>query len=100
MDLKSEERSVRVARRQVEHDRTVLRVEKHHEVQRIGVGRECLILRVEWSPPIDDLAYLTGRLGQHLLKHQVVVHRRHAPDDGFKGTAVKISLGELGRCER
>lgn len=75
------QRAIRAGGRDLDHDRAhVLRAEEAHEIERVGVRRERLVMPVERTAPVDDLVHLAGRLGQHLLEHQVVVDHGHAPD--------------------
>ena len=90
------ERSVVARRRNLEHDRSgILGVEERHEVDRVRIGRERLVVPVERARPIDDLVHLARSLGEHLLQHQVVIDGRHAPVDGLDGAALDRALGEL-----
>jgi hypothetical protein len=59
-------RSSRVGRRQVEHDWPVFGIEEHHEIERVGIGRERLILPIQWATPVDgfaDLAFVLLSIG-------------------------------------
>jgi hypothetical protein len=67
---------------------------------RVRIRRERLVVPGERLSPIDRFIHLARRLGEHLLKHQVVVDRRHAPDDGFDGATVGCALGQLSRGNR
>ena len=81
--------------RQVEDDRPVLGVEERHEVERVGVRHQRLVVPVQGLSPVDDLVHLARRLAEHLLTHQIVVDRGHAPDDRLDGTPLQRVLGQL-----
>ena len=45
-----------IGRRDLQHDRPdIFRVDERHEVDRVGVGRQGLVLPVERTGPVDDL---------------------------------------------
>ena len=88
--------AVVVRRRNLQHHRPdVLRVEERHEVDRVGVGRERLVLPGQRPRPVDDLVEVAARPVDHRLEHELVVDRRHAPDDGLDGAAVQGAFREL-----
>ena len=90
------ERSVVAGRRNLQHDRSgILGVEERHEIDRVRIGRERLVVPVERTRPVDDLVHLAGRLGEHLLQHQVVIDRRHAPVHGLDRAALDGAAGKV-----
>ena len=50
---------------------------------------------VKRATPTDDLSNLAACLCQHLLKHQIVVDRRHAPDRSLDRATIEHALGKL-----
>ncbi|MCY1510585.1 hypothetical protein D9M68_449670 [compost metagenome] len=82
-------------RRDLDDDGPVLHVPERHEVDRVRVRRQRLVLPVDRPRPVDDLVDLGLGLRKRLLQHQVGVDRRHAPDDRLRrpaldGAALKI----------
>jgi hypothetical protein len=78
----------------------VLGVEENHEVERVRIWRQRLIVPFHRTAPIDDLPYLGAGLAEHFLQHEVGVDRRHAPDDGLhrsslNGTVAKVLGGRF-----
>jgi hypothetical protein len=81
------------------HRPDILRVEEGHEVDRVRIGRQCLVFPIERARPVDELIDLTFGLSEHLLKHEIVVDRRHSPDNGLNcapldGAPAPIASGE------
>ena len=95
-----------IARRgYLDHHGAVLRVEESHEVDDVRIGRQRLVSPVEQSGPVDDLVGLAAEF-EHLLVHEVIIDRWHAPDDGLDGTALDgapqqfLSRAILRLCQR
>ena len=72
-----------------------LRVEKRQKIERLGIRCQRLVVPVEGTAPINDLVDRALGLVEHLLEHQVVIGRRHAPDDRLDRTALDGTLGEV-----
>ena len=88
---------VGVCRGDLNHDRPdVLGVEECHEVERVWVWSKGLVLPIERPAPVDDLVHLARRLGEHFLQHQVVVDRRHPPDDGLYCAPLNCTASNVG----
>ena len=86
-----------IRRRNLQHHRPdILGVVEGHEIDRVGVGRERLVLPTDGPRPIDDLVEVAFGV-VHRLEHQLGIDRRHAPDDGLDGAAVQRPLGQFGR---
>jgi hypothetical protein len=91
------EGAVFIAGRKVEDDGTILGVEEDHEIEGVRIGCQRLVVPIKRASPIDDLADFAGRLGEHLLKHQVIVDRWHAPDHRFDSATLDSAIGKLLR---
>lgn len=81
------ERAVLTGGRHIDHEGAVLRVEERHEINRVRIRCKCLIAAAGL---------------EHRLKHQLIVHRGHAPDDRLDGAPLEGAAGEIvrGKCLR
>ena len=87
------ERAVYTCRRNLDHDRpNIPGVEEGHEIQRVGIGRQRLVLPVQRLAPIDHLVHFPWRLGQHFLQHEIVVDDGHAPDHSLDSAAARKTI--------
>ena len=89
-----------IRRRDLQHHRPdVLGVVEREDVDRVGIGRERLVLPRQRPRPVDDLVEVAAALLRR-IEHELRVDRRHAPDDGLDGAAMQATFGELVRGER
>ena len=73
--------------RDLQDDRAdILGVVEGQDVDRVGVGRQRLVLPGQRARPVDDLVELHPGAA-HGLGQKLEVHRGHAPDDGLHRTA-------------
>ena len=85
-----------VGRRNLQHHRAdVLRVDERHQIDHVGIRRERLVLPVEQARPVENLVEAAFDLADHLLVHEVVVDRRHAPDHRLDGAALDAAAGQI-----
>ncbi len=75
----------------------VFRVEERHEVNRVGVRGEGLVLPVKETRPVDDPVTTLACLSvmDHRLVHAVEVDRRGPPDDSLDGTSQQRAPGKI-----
>ncbi len=92
------ERGAALCGRQIENNGTIPRGEESHEIESIGIGRQRLVLPIQWPAPIDDLPNLAWRLGQHLLAHQVIIDDRNSPYDSLDGLPLDLIVENLLCC--
>jgi hypothetical protein len=76
------------------HGTGILGVEERHQIDHVGIRCERLVLPVWKARPVDDLVGLAAEL-EHLLVHEVVIDRRHAPDDRLDSAPFDRALREL-----